>query len=38
MKPKMFLTLLFLTVAAYGKDAPRTQSATLLQMDSVECG
>jgi hypothetical protein len=38
MKPKLFLTVLFLTVAACGKDAPRTQSATLLQMDSVECG
>jgi hypothetical protein len=38
MNSRMFLTLLFLTLAAYGKDAPRFQSATLLQMDSVECG
>jgi hypothetical protein len=38
MKPRLFVTVLFLTIGAYAKDAPRSQSATLLQMESVECG
>ena len=38
MKLRMFVALTVLTATAYGKDLPKLQSATLLQMDSVECG
>jgi hypothetical protein len=38
MQPRLFVTVLFLTITAYAKDAPRSQRGTLLQMESVECG